>query len=113
MIVLSGSNLVCTTIWRALHRLHARHCNPGTKLEIAHLHLQLDNCVGENKNNVVMAFLASLVDIGVVGKADANFMLVGHTHGEIDQVFSRCEAFQIFDSQTKKYTRRVSTPKAM
>lgn len=45
--------------------------------------------MGENKNNIVMAFMASLVDAGVVGVAEVNFMMVGHTHGEIDQVFSR------------------------
>lgn len=83
---------MCTTLWLALHRLHTLHSDPASKLHISHLHLQLDNCVGENKNNIVMAFLASLVDAGVIGVVEANFMMVGHTHGKIDQSFSRYDS---------------------
>ena len=33
--------------------------------------------------------MGSLVARGVVGRVEINFMLVGHTHIKIDQIFSR------------------------
>ncbi|CAB1104041.1 unnamed protein product [Ectocarpus sp. CCAP 1310/34] len=48
-----------------------------------------DNCVGENKNNIVLAFIGGLVAAGVIGSAEVCFLIVGHTHIKIDQVFSR------------------------
>ena len=56
----------------------------GATFRIGLLHLQLDNCVGENKNNIVMAFLASLVNMGVIGVVEVCFMMVGHTHIRLD-----------------------------
>ncbi|CAM9443035.1 unnamed protein product [Pylaiella littoralis] len=84
----TGSNLVCTVVWLALARLFDMFGGP-TVLYIDVLLLSLDNCVGENKNNIVMAFLGCLVLIGVVGRVEVNFMQVGHTHIKIDQIFSR------------------------
>lgn len=62
---------------------------PGKTFHIKLLHVQLDNCVGENKNNIVMAFLGGLIASGVIGRAEVHFLMVGHTHIKIDQVFSR------------------------
>jgi hypothetical protein len=45
--------------------------------------------IGENKNHVLVGYLASLVGRGVVGNVEIQFMPVGHTHILIDQVFSK------------------------
>jgi hypothetical protein len=53
------------------------------------LHLQLDNCVKENKCNEFFSFLYYLVYIGAFKEIYVNYCVVGHTHIDIDQVFSR------------------------
>ena len=45
--------------------------------------------VRENKNRYVLAFLKSLVDCGLFEHIYLNFLPVGHTHCDIDQLFSR------------------------
>ena len=53
------------------------------------LNLQLDNCVRENKNSYLFAFLAWLVERRVFSKIYVSFLPVGHTHFKPDQVASR------------------------
>jgi len=53
------------------------------------LYLQLDNTSQENKNKYVMAYLNMLVEKGIFEKIKVGFLLVGHTHDQIDQMFSR------------------------
>lgn len=68
------------------------------------LYLQADNCFRENKNKFVFAFLAMLVEAKVFTKVYwynlyclilkspqvvLSFLPVGHTHEDIDQMFSR------------------------
>ena len=48
----------------------------------------MDNTVSENKNNHIMGFLEALVARGVMRSVTLCFMMVGHTHIKIDQVFS-------------------------
>ena len=52
------------------------------------LYLQLDNCGRENKNRFVLAFLSMLVERGIFRKVKLGFLMVGHTHEDIDQMFS-------------------------
>ena len=56
------------------------------------LYLQLDNTALENKNQYVLAFLAYLVQAGVFSAIHLSFLIVGHTHEDIDQVFSGVSA---------------------
>lgn len=58
-----------------------------------HLLLQMDNCFRENKNRYVIAYLSLLVHRGVFQTVEMNFLPVGHTHEDIDQVFSRLSVF--------------------
>jgi hypothetical protein len=51
------------------------------------LYLQIDNC-GENKNKVMFSFLTDLVRRGIFSKVKAGFLMVGHTHEDIDQLVS-------------------------
>lgn len=53
------------------------------------LYLQMDNTSAQNKNSSVLAYLNMLVDRGIFVKVKVGFLLVGHTHDQIDQIFSR------------------------
>jgi len=48
--------------------------------------LQLDNCTGENKNWLLLQYCSMLVEMGKVKEIQVNFLPVGHTHIDIDQV---------------------------
>jgi hypothetical protein len=52
------------------------------------LYLQLDNTSKDNKNVTMFAFASYLVQQGIFEEAFLNFLPVGHTHEDIDQVFS-------------------------
>lgn len=53
------------------------------------LYLQLDNCGSENKNRYVFAFLSMLTAKGIFEFIHLGFLMVGHTHEDIDAMFSR------------------------
>jgi hypothetical protein len=53
------------------------------------LKVQLDNPTGENKNHDVFSFFGLLVGVRVFDEVHVSFCVVGHTHLDIDQVFSR------------------------
>lgn len=53
------------------------------------LYVQLDNTSRENKNKYMMAYFNMLVEKGIFEKVKIGFLLVGHTHDQIDQMFSR------------------------
>ena len=53
------------------------------------LYVQLDNTSRENKNKFTMAYFNMLVEKGIFKKIKIGFLLVGHTHDQIDQMFSR------------------------
>lgn len=50
---------------------------------------QVDNCISENKNNFFLGYAGLLVANNVIRVVEINFMMVGHTHMKIDQIFSR------------------------
>ena len=53
------------------------------------LYLQLDNAASSNKNRYVFGYLAFLVQKRVFETIELTFLPVGHTHEDIDQMFSR------------------------
>ena len=53
------------------------------------LYLQLDNTARENKNNLLLAYLNMLVRKRIFKKIKLGFLIVGHTHDTIDQMFSK------------------------
>lgn len=72
------------------------------------LYIQLDNATGENKNRFVLFFCALLVGAGVVKKVKLSFLPVGHTHEDIDQLFSRfAEALRRQDCYTWDDLERI------
>ncbi|CAM9751561.1 unnamed protein product, partial [Ascophyllum nodosum] len=52
------------------------HINDGGDAYIEELFLQVDNCVGENKNHILVGYLGSLVGRGIIGRVEINFMMV-------------------------------------
>jgi hypothetical protein len=75
---ITGSQLTCTVLSNYLATLG----DISDKI----IFLQLDNCGGENKNWNVLRFLSTLVELGRVKAFHVNFLPVGHTHIDIDQV---------------------------
>ena len=53
------------------------------------LNLQLDNATGDNKNRFVFAFCSLLTYHGVFQEVYINFLIVGHTHDDIDALLGR------------------------
>ena len=56
---------------------------------LENLLLQLDNCAKENKNWYLFSYLSLLVARGVFKTIQLGFLMVGHTHEDIDAMFSR------------------------
>ncbi len=79
-----GANLVI----QALHEVVLDQLLLHGKLP-CHLLLQLDNTTKQNKNRFVIGYCAWLVQRGVFTSVKISFLPVGHTHEDIDQVFSR------------------------
>ena len=76
-------NVTCSILLDVLNKIE-------TEAEV--LYLQVDGATGENKNRHLMEFCAYLVAIGVFKKIKVSFLPVGHTHEDIDQLFSRIAA---------------------
>ena len=56
-------------------------------LKEKHLCLHADNCVGQNKNNMVVQYLVWRVIAGLNETVEHSFMLVGHTKFAPDRFF--------------------------
>ena len=54
---------------------------------VKHLYLHADNCVGQNKNNMVVQYLVWRVLAGLNESIELSFMLVGHTKFAPDRFF--------------------------
>ena len=60
---------------------------PGTAFP-QHLWIQVDNAGGENKNTHICKLCAYLVDAGMFRSVVLSTLQVGHTHEDIDFLFS-------------------------
>ena len=78
----SGANLLWTVVWLTLCSMQQHYGYLPQEL-----HLQLDNTSGENKNITMLAMASWLVRAGYFKRVRVFFLLVGHTHIIIDQVF--------------------------
>ena len=81
-----GSNVLVEIAHRMLD-LYLKDA-PGNKLPPT-LWIQLDNTCKDNKNRYVFGYAHMLVDSGLFHQVQINFLPVGHTHCDIDQLFSR------------------------
>jgi hypothetical protein len=80
----SDSNVTIEVLQRVLAEIEAKKGRLPRKL-----YLQMDNCTRENKNKYVLGYLSWLVQRGVFDEIELSFLPVGHTHEDIDQMFSR------------------------
>ena len=79
-----GHNVSIEVLWRILNDVLTEE---GRIPKV--LLLQLDNTTKQNKGRFFFAFLALLVHHNVFDKVIVSFLPVGHTHEDIDQMFSR------------------------
>ena len=79
-----GHNVTINMLWEVINR---RFNAAGELPEV--LFLQLDNTTKQNKGQYLSGFLGMLVDQGIFKKVVLSFLPVGHTHEDIDQLFSR------------------------
>ena len=78
----AGANLMWTAVWMTINAMHAHYGFLPDEL-----HLQLDNTSGENKNETMVAIAAWLTAAGYFKRVRVFFLMVGHTHIIIDQIF--------------------------
>jgi hypothetical protein len=71
---------------RCLNALKPTNKIIGVKPLLRKLLLQMDNCVKDNKNCHMLVFL-SLLTIREVFEVQLGFLVVGHTHEDIDESF--------------------------
>jgi hypothetical protein len=84
---LKGGSVVTVEIIHRMLELFLKD-KPGNRLPPT-LWIQLDNTCRDNKNRFVFGYIQSLVDMGLFREVEVNFLPVGHTHCDIDQLFSR------------------------
>ena len=77
------SNQVVTSLAKVLGDVRSRKGSLPLVLRI-----QADNCGRENKNKYMFAYCASLVALGYFREVRLSFLIIGHTHEDIDQRFS-------------------------
>ena len=82
-----GTNITIETLHRVL--LHHFALNNKVPFTQRTLYLQLDNTTKQCKSKYMLAYLALLVAWSVFDEAVLSFLMVGHTHEDIDQMFSR------------------------
>ena len=82
-----GGNGLCEMISRIMDAVVQRSTVSGRPIP-AHIVLQADNTVAMAKNSEVGGFLAELVGSGRVKSATMNYLIVGHTHEDVDQMFT-------------------------
>ena len=82
-----GASSFCEMIARSLDKVADIAAKTGREFP-KHLVIQADNTTAQNKNSVVSLFLAHLVSEGKFLTCTFNFLTVGHTHEDVDHLFS-------------------------
>ena len=82
-----GSNITIETLHRVLHAQFDKNGRRPFKPRV--FFLQLDNTTKQCKSQYVLGYLALLIAWFVFDEIILSFLMVGHTHEDIDQLFSR------------------------
>ena len=82
-----GSNAYVEVVCQLLDKV-AELCKVQGRRFPVHLVLQADNTVAQTKNQYASAFCSQLVGMQKFSTVTLNFLMVGHTHEDIDQLFS-------------------------
>ena len=86
-LIQTGSNLTIEVLRRTLNKIEAEQ---GFLPPI--LHLQLDNA-SDNKSKQFLAFITYLVENRVFNVVKLSYLIVAHTHADVDQYLSCCSRF--------------------
>jgi hypothetical protein len=86
-----GSNATVECISRTLQKLAKQPERQRNWPKV--LFLQVDGCIGDNKNRTLFAYAGWLVAQGNFKEVHVNFLLVGHTHEDIDAIFGVISKF--------------------
>ena len=81
-----GSEFTLEVLTRCLERVFAK-CDAEGTCRPVHLWLQSDNTSGENKNQWIQRYLATLVDRAIFRSAVDAYLIKGHTHEDLDGHF--------------------------
>jgi hypothetical protein len=81
-----GANFVLECLWRTLMKLNREYEGLSLKWP-PRLKLQMDNA-SDNKAFAVLGTFSFFVKANIFEKVTINFLIVGHTHEDIDQYFS-------------------------
>ncbi len=76
-----GANLAIETIYETIFH-YLENTRQST---LRNVYVQLDN-VGSNKGYILIVCMAILVRLGIVKKVKISYLLVGHTHEDIDSI---------------------------
>ena len=87
-----GHNVTIQAIWRTILIIKKREGKLPKKL-----YVQLDNTTKQCKGKYVMGFCAFLVHYNVFQQIIVGHLPVGHTHEDIDQLFSRLAVYLRFN----------------
>ena len=82
-----GSNAYVEVLCQLLDEV-ARLCRVHGRRFPVHLVLQADNTVAQTKNQYASGFCSQLVGMQKFCTVTMNFLMVGHTHEDIDQLFA-------------------------
>lgn len=82
----SDSNMQATILSHVLD-IAVEHLKSRNRVLPANLHIQADNTCRETRNQQTLMWAASLISRGVFRSVSIGYMVVGHTHIDIDQRF--------------------------
>ena len=82
-----GSNAYVEVLCESLDKV-AEICRVQGRRFPVHLVLQADNTAAQAKNQYAAAFCSQMVGTQKFSTVTLNFLMVGHTHEDIDQLFS-------------------------
>jgi hypothetical protein len=84
-----GGDNVASMLWKQLKLMKLipeNNTKPATAAK--EINIVMDNCRGQNKNNMVLRMLLLLVKLGVAKKARAIFLVRGHTKNDCNRLFN-------------------------
>ena len=105
-----GSNVTIETLHRVLQDRFEKNDKQPFKQRT--LYLQLDNTTKQCKSKYVFCFLALLVAWYLFTVVMLSFLMVGHTHEDIDQLFSRIATYLRKNNATSRHGFREAILKA-
>lgn len=103
-LIAGGANLAIEIQRVAIETLATELAKLGQELPKI-INFQFDNC-GENKNKEMFAFFASVIELEIFDEIRVNFLIVGHTHSNLDQFFS------VYSKKIRK-SEFIASPLAM